>query len=250
LARYFLKLVFDGSNYCGWQIQPGVVTVQETIEKALRIFVPEVNHITGCGRTDTGVHASEYYAHFTALEPLRDDLLHRLNLVLPRDIAVKAIIPVADTLHARFSARLRQYQYHVHFFKDPFAKAYSAYFHKELDVQAMNEAARYLLGNQDFSSFARSQTQTSTNYCIVSEARWENKAGGAVFTIEANRFLRNMVRAIVGTSFLIGEGKLLPTAMVDIIAARDRSFAGKSAYPQGLFLTSIHYPTLNGAVNR
>ncbi len=245
MARYFLHLAYDGTNYCGWQIQPEVSTVQQTIEKVLSIFVPDHRGIVGCGRTDTGVHARNYYAHFDTELPLRDDVQYKINAVLPRDIAVYRILPVASGLHARFNATRRQYKYHVHFRKNPFLNAYSAYHAYPLTVDAMNEAATCLLGTHDFSSFARSQTDVKHNNCTVFEAEWQPVGEGLVFTISANRFLRNMVRALVGTMLDIGSGKHAPGHLQKVMEALDRDAAGKSAHPQGLFLENIYYPALH-----
>ena len=192
MTRYFLRLAYDGTNYCGWQVQPGVATVQETLEKALRIFAPGHGGVVGCGRTDTGVHASDYYAHFDVDEPVKDELVFKLNQVLPRDIAIFSCMEVPDTLHARYSATERTYKYHLHFSKNPFRNQYSVFHFQPTDLDLMNEAAAMLLGVRDFSSFSRSQTQTKTNICHVMEAFWEPIPGGAVFTIKANRFLRNI----------------------------------------------------------
>ncbi len=246
MTRYFLHLAYDGTHYCGWQIQPAVKTVQETIEKALAIFVKDLHGIVGCGRTDTGVHARDYYAHFNTSLEVPEEIVYKLNAVLPRDIAVYDCFKVDDKLHARFSARERTYKYFVHYSKDPFKNAYSVYHNGELHLESLNQASAYLLGRHDFSSFSRSQTQVSTNICNVFHAKWEPLEGGAVFTISANRFLRNMVRAIAGTMFSIGSGKTEPNSIVDILAAMDRKAAGKSAHPQGLFLEKIIYPTLHG----
>ncbi len=245
MARYFLHLAYDGTNYCGWQIQPKVKTVQETIERVLSIFVPNNPRIIGCGRTDTGVHARSYYAHFDTDAPLIEEFVYKMNAVLPPDIAIYECIPVDDSIHARYSATRRRYTYHMHFRKDPFLNTFSTYQAFPLHVDAMNEAAAYLLGSHDFSSFARSQTDVKHNFCEVFSATWTHNDAKMVFTIEANRFLRNMVRAIVGTMSDIGREKYPPEHMKSVIEALDRDAAGKSAYPQGLFLDRITYPQLN-----
>lgn len=250
LPRYFLHLAYDGTDYCGWQIQPGVPTVQETLVHALQVLVPPAGGVVGCGRTDTGVHASDYYAQFDVPDAVRDDLVYRINKILPRDIAVYRCFEVPDSIHARYSATRRTYKYHLHVGKNPFLNHHSVYLPQTPDVDAMNRAASYLVGLHDFSSFSRSQTQTKTNLCEVFEAHWEPSPHGLVFTITANRFLRNMVRAIVGTLLTVGQGKLPPEAMAEVIAARDRAAAGKSAHPQGLFLHHIYYPQLHESGNR
>ncbi len=250
MIRYFLHLAYDGTNYCGWQVQPGLPTVQDTLEKALRIFAPGHGGLVGCGRTDTGVHARDYYAHFDVDEPVRDDLTFKINQVLPRDIAVFSCTEVPESLHARFGATERTYKYYLHFSKNPFSNHFSVYQGRIPDLYAMNKAAALLLGSKDFSSFSRSQTQVKTNVCNVMEALWEPIDNGAVFTIKSNRFLRNMVRAIVGTLILVGEDKLNPEAITGIIKTRNRSEAGKSAHAQGLFLHHIYYPKFHVASNR
>jgi tRNA pseudouridine38-40 synthase len=242
IKRYFIELAYDGTAYCGWQIQPKVSTVQQTLEEALGILVPDLKGVMGCGRTDTGVHASQYFAHFDTAYSLHDNLVYKINAILPKDIAVYRVFEVESDVHARFSAVSRSYHYNIHFGKNPFRNHYSAFHPFKLDVKSMNEAAEYLLGEHDFSSFAKSQTQTKTNLCTVNEARWEEIEEGARFDITANRFLRNMVRAIVGTMFLVGEGKLKPSEMANVIEQQDRSAAGKSAYAHGLFLNKIEYP--------
>ncbi len=250
MTRYFLHLAYDGSNFNGWQIQPEVSTVQARLTEVLRIFVKDLKGITGCGRTDTGVHARDYYAHFDTESSLPEELVYKLNAVLPKDIAIFDCIEVGEKRHARFHATSRTYQYHVHFRKNPFFNAYSTYHKSALNVEWMNQASKLLIGLQDFTSFSRSQTQTFTNLCDVQEAFWIEDGPHLIFQITANRFLRNMVRAIVGTLFLIGEGKLSPEAVTDILLAKDRNAAGKSAFPQGLFLHRIHYPFLHDTDHR
>lgn len=250
MQRYFLHLSYDGTQYSGWQIQPEVVTVQETIEKALKIFVPDLKCIVGCGRTDAGVHAKNYYAHFDTKTPLIPDIVYKLNAILPLDIAIKDCFSPSKHVHARFDADYRTYEYFVHFKKDPFKNHYSVYHNKRLEINLMNEACQYLLGEHDFSAFSKSGTQTHTNICIVNFAQWKTIGDDMVFTITANRFLRNMVRAIVGTMFKIGEREMEPVEVVSIIESKDRGAAGKSVHPQGLFLSNIYYPAIHGSSNR
>lgn len=250
MQRYFLHLAYDGTNYCGWQVQPKVNTVQQTIENALRLFVPDLKCIIGCGRTDTGVHAKDYYAHFDTNVEIHPQIVFKLNAVLPIDISIKDCFAAKEHFHARFSATDRSYDYFVHFAKDPFKNRFSVFHPRPLNIDLMNEACAYLLGEQDFSAFSKSRTQTYTNICIVKFAQWETIDGGMVFKITANRFLRNMVRAIVGTMFKIGEGAIPPQEIKTIIAGKERSAAGKSVHPQGLFLSKIIYPQLHGSSNR
>lgn len=242
LTRYFLQLAYDGTDFSGWQTQPGVRTVQDTLGKALSVLVRDHRGVTGCGRTDAGVHASQFYAHFETDSTLPDDIIYRLNAILPRDVAVYRCFEVEGDMHARFSATERMYTYYIHYVKNPFRNHYSAFHPYELSIEKMNRAAECLLGERDFTSFARTGADTKTNLCTVHSARWEEREDGAVFRIRANRFLRNMVRAIVGTMAQVGEGKLSPEGFEDVIASQNRESAGKSAYPQGLFLTDVKYP--------
>ncbi len=243
--RYFIKLAYDGSGYHGWQVQENAHTVQAEIEKKLSLMLGEQISVTGCGRTDTGVHAREFYAHFDLTKPLPfkpKDLVFKLNRFFDETIAVYDIFPVADDMHARFSAVSRTYKYYINTIKNPFITKYS-YFHPlPLDVEAMNRAADYLLEYEDFTSFSKLHTQTATNICRIHEANWEKKQNGdLIFTITADRFLRNMVRAIVGTLLEIGKGKMKPEAIKEIIEAKDRGKAGFSAPAHGLFLEKIVY---------
>jgi tRNA pseudouridine38-40 synthase len=242
LTRYFLRISYDGTHYSGWQIQPEVTTVQGTLEKALQVLVRDFRSLIGCGRTDTGVHAREYFAHFDTEHPLHPEFLYKLNAILPRDIAVDMVEEVDNQAHARFSAIEREYKYFMHFRKIPFKNQYSVFHVHSLDLDRLNEASRHLIGEQDFTSFSKSNTQVKTNLCKVNTAYWETSDEGIVFTIAANRFLRNMVRAVVGTLLPIGEGVEQPDYLKEVIEAKDRSAAGKSAYPQGLFLNRITYP--------
>ncbi len=246
LQRYFLKLAYDGTNYSGWQIQPEVDTVQERIEKAIRIILPDVSGILGCGRTDAGVHASQFYAHFESELDLPDNLVYKMNRILPLDIAIQDVFSVDSDTHARFSATSRSYSYFIHFEKNPFRNAYSVFHHKQLDVEAMNKACDLLLGTHDFTSFSKGPMQTKTNLCDLTSANWEEIESGVVFRVSANRFLRNMVRAMVGTMLEVGEGKMAPEEVKAIVEEMDRSKAGKSAHPQGLFLDQVKYPQIDG----
>lgn len=255
-ARFFLELSYKGTHFHGWQVQPNAVTVQEVLEKALTTVLRGDIATTGCGRTDTGVHATHFFAHFDVSGKQPDALatdgsrlaaLNSLNALLPRDIAILAILPVHDSAHARFDALSRSYRYFVHFRKDPFRTETSWLLAKMPDIQAMNEAASALLSYTDFSAFSKSHTQVSTNTCTVLSADWQTVNDGLVFHITANRFLRNMVRAIVGTLLDIGYGKRPPEAIHDVIHNRDRSGAGASVPAAGLHLTEIRYPYLHTA---
>ncbi len=249
MPRYFLEIAFDGTPYRGWQRQPTAPSVQEELERALRrvLHRQEVAAV-GCGRTDTGVHASRFFVHFDAeQEGLDERFAYGLNAVLAPSVAVKRILPVAADAHARFSAKERGYVYRIHRHKDPFLHDRSHLLHPALDVQAMNDACEALIGRQDFSSFERVGSDNSTSLCDVRHARWEHTAVGYDFTIRADRFLRNMVRAIVGTCFVIGRGQRPADHMAAVLAAHDRGQAGRSAPARGLYLNEVVYPFIDNA---
>ena len=241
--RYFIRLSYNGQAYHGWQIQPNAITVQAVIEDALSKLLGEDISITGAGRTDTGVHAKEMYAHFETVKEFDvSQLVYKMNSFLPNDIAIQEIINVHEDLHARFSAESRTYEYHLTKVKDPFRVNGSYYFKQLLDLEKMNEAATILLSYKNFKCFSRSNTDVKTYYCDVSYAKWEQSGDLLVFTITADRFLRNMVRAIVGTLIDIGLGKLTIEEFKRIIESENRSNAGASAPAHGLYLTQITYP--------
>lgn len=242
--RYFIDLEFDGTAYCGWQTQPHSPSVQQTLEEALRLFLRENISVTGAGRTDAGVHASQMIAHFDLDTPQECGWMKgKLNGILPADIAVHSIVPVVPTAHARFDAKARTYKYYVTLRKSVFDRGYSWFVPNEPDFGLMNEAARILLDTVDFTSFSKLHTDTKTNDCRVTEAEWtELPDSRRVFTITADRFLRNMVRAIVGTLMEVGRHKLTVEQFAKIIESRDRCSAGDSAPAQGLFLHKIVYP--------
>ena len=241
--RYFITLSYNGKNYHGWQIQPNGSSVQETLEKALSTMLRCPISIVGAGRTDAGVHAKKMIAHFdtdVALNTL--ELPRRLNCVLPTDIAIQKIEPVANDLHARFSATKRSYEYHLVTEKDVFCTE-TAYFHPgTLDFDAMNQAAAQLFNYIDFTSFSKLHTDVKTNNCTIFEARWEQLSPSHwVFHISSDRFLRNMVRAIVGTLLQVGTGKISIDDFKRIIESKDRCQAGTSAPAHGLYLTDVKY---------
>jgi tRNA pseudouridine38-40 synthase len=251
MARYFLELAYNGAAYRGWQVQLSAPSVQAELERAMRqILRMEKVNVVGCGRTDTGVHASRYYAHFDAPEDreLDDRLVHGLNSILPHDIAVYRLIPVEDKAHARFSATERGYIYRIHKQKDPFLVGRSHQLHPALDVDAMNEACKALLLESDHASFRRTGSDDRTTICDVREARWEHQPNGYRFSIKADRFLRNMVRAIVGTCLRIGRGHEEPAHMAQVLAAKDRGAAGRSAPACGLYLDHVLYPFIERPV--
>lgn len=251
MMRYFITLSYDGSAYHGWQIQPNGTSVQETLQQALSTLLRTSIEVVGAGRTDAGVHATMMVAHFdfpasegeVCSDPLDcAQLTYKLNKILPPDIAVQQVRPVADDMHARFSATLRTYHYFVHLRKNPFRRRYSWQLYGNIDFQRMNEAASTLLEYRDFTSFSKVNTDTKTNECIITEAHWDELEPGVWrFTISANRFLRNMVRAIVGTLIEVGRGKLSIEDFRQVIEQKNRCSAGESVPGNALFLVDIKY---------
>ena len=244
MGRYFIHLAYNGASYCGWQTQPELPTVQLTLEQALSTLLRQKVAVVGCGRTDTGVHASDFYAHFDAGEVETQQLVFKLNNILPPDIAIYDIFPVAQNAHARFDATARTYQYHVSQERLPFRQGQYCRIYYKPDIDLMNEAARVLMEYEDFTSFAKLHTQVKTNICHLSVAHWEESAGEYVFTIRSNRFLRNMVRSVTGTLLDVGRGKLTVEGLREIIEKKDRCAAGVSMPACGLFLTKVEYPYL------
>ena len=244
--RFFIRFAYDGTAFHGSQRQPNGVTVQETMEQALAMIFREDIPLTFAGRTDAGVHAREMYAHFDINDnqsSMVNNLKFRLNGILPDSIAIYDIFRVTDDAHARFSAKRRTYEYHVIDHKDPFLLPYATRLRTPIDFVAMNEAARHLIGRQDFASFCRTHTDVKTTICDLTQAEWKELGNGhAVFTISADRFLRNMVRAVVGTLFQVGIGKITKEQFAEVIAQHNRCSAGDSAPAQGLYLTHIEYP--------
>ncbi len=242
--RYFLELSYNGTAYHGWQKQSNAVSVQEVIEKALHGLLSEEIALTGCGRTDTGVHAEQYFAHFDSVSDLRGrNLLYRLNAYLPKDIAVQGFFEVENSAHARFDALSRTYEYRISLIKDPFrTKTTLQMPYQKINVSLMNEAAMELLNHRNFKCFSRSGTEVKTFDCIISEAGWTQKEEVLVFSVTADRFLRNMVRALVGTLLEIGLYKRSVDDMKRVIQSRSRKNAGASVKAHGLFLTKIRYP--------
>lgn len=243
--RYFIELSYNGTDYHGWQIQPNDITVQECLDKALSIYFRQTIVSLGCGRTDAGVHATQFYAHFDLIN-LADEVVQNsitgINSLLPYTIAVKRVFAVPDDAHARFDATARAYKYHLHFDKDPFKLDRSWLYKGNLNFDAMNEAAALLLKFTDFSCFSKSNTQTFTNNCKITAAYFEKVEDGLIFTIKADRFLRNMVRAIVGTMVLVGKGDIEIATVANIIESKNRSNAGQSVPACGLYLVGVEYP--------
>lgn len=244
MKRYFIQLSYKGTNYHGWQIQPNAISVQEVVEKTLSTVLRQIVEVVGAGRTDTGVHASFFMLHFDLNEELNnlENLVYKLNSLLPTDIAIQKIWQVSNDLHARFSAVSRTYKYYISTKKNPFKADTSFKYLLPLDIGKMNEAARILAEYEDFTSFSRLHTDVKTNNCKILWAEWEVLNTQLIFTIKADRFLRNMVRAIVGTLLEVGKGKLSLSDFRKIIEAKDRGAAGASAPAKGLFLVDVEYP--------
>ena len=244
MYRYFVQLSFKGTRYHGWQVQPNAISVQEVLEKAFSTILREEISVVGAGRTDTGVHASFFVLHFDTKNEILDTakLVFRLNSFLPSDIAIQKIWQVTTEAHARFGALSRTYHYYITTEKNPFQSETAFYYRGNLDVAKMNEAARILLEYDDFTSFSRLHTDVKTNLCKIYSAEWQQEKNRLVFTIRANRFLRNMVRAVVGTLLEVGKGKLSLENFREIIEVKDRGAAGASAPAHGLFLAEVEYP--------
>lgn len=257
--RYFLELSFLGTNYHGWQRQQNAHTVQQELENALKILLKKGIETTGCGRTDTGVHARKFFAHFDSDQLLNEldsisinkstnqqisksTFLYQLNSLLPRDISIINIHPVKDDAHARFDATSRTYEYIVTRRKDTLLYGLSFQFEYPLNIEAMNHFAKTFLGKHDFASFSKSRTQVKTTICNVTEAEWKAEEHTLIFRITADRFLRNMVRAIVGTLLEAGEGKLSEGDFKAIFESKNRSEAGMSVPATGLYLCDVNYP--------
>ncbi|MFR9503958.1 MAG: tRNA pseudouridine(38-40) synthase TruA [Rikenellaceae bacterium] len=244
--RYFIELKYNGGAYFGWQRQSDVRTIQGTIEKALTTLLRAPIEITGAGRTDTGVNASYYVAHFDS--PLEDDLdttqlAYKLNVILPEDIAIITVAKVADDAHARFDATQREYTYFIERHKNPFTRHSSWQYYVDLDIDKMNQAAQILTHHTDFTTFAKLNSNNKNNFCELYKAQWSKNSDGSLkFEICANRFLRNMVRAIVGTLVDVGRGKYSVAQFEEIVTSKDLSRSSAGAPAQGLFLSNIKYP--------
>lgn len=253
MQRFFIYMAYDGANYHGWQIQPNGISVQECLERALSTILRRPINVVGAGRTDTGVHALLMVAHFDYIARLQESeieeldtftLTDRLNSLLPSDISIYKVCKVIPDAHARFNALSRTYKYYITTVKSPFYGAYRCRIFNRLDFDKMNEAAALLLNYVDFTSFSKLHTDAKTNNCHIMQAEWvRTDDSNWVFTIRADRFLRNMVRAIVGTLIEVGRGKLTIDGFRRVIEQRDRCKAGMSVPGQGLFLVDIEYPT-------
>ncbi len=245
MERYFTELSFKGTRYFGWQVQNGQITVQEVLERTFSLFLRQPIQFTGAGRTDAGVHARYFVAHFDA-NPLTEDfsgIVYKLNRFLPEDITLYRIWRVPDGAHARFSALSRTYTYTLARVKDPFLTDTALLFTLPLDIGKMNEAASVLLHTSDFTSFSKLHSDVKTNICRVNSAFWETEGDKLVFTITADRFLRNMVRAVTGTLLEVGKGRISVKKFEEIIGRKNRCEAGTSLPSRGLSLSEIRYPS-------
>ena len=241
--RYFIELSYNGKDYHGWQIQPNAISVQEVLEKAVFTLLREKTNIVGAGRTDAGVHAIQIVAHFDSKDVLNEqDFTYKLNALLPKTVAIQKVYRVLDDAHARFHALKRSYKYKIVQHKDPFLYEFTHMVKQSLDVGKMNEAAQILLQYTNFECFSKVKTDVHTFNCTITHAKWTQENNQLVFTISADRFLRNMVRAIVGTLLAVGLGKLTLNDVHDIIQSKDRGKAGVSVPAQGLYLTEVIYP--------
>lgn len=243
LQRYFFEVSYFGKDFCGWQIQPDAPSVQETIEKELsKLHSNNKVKIVGCGRTDTGVHAhqSVFHVDIPMIENT-EQFIFKLNKMLHSSIVIHSIRAVSEDFHARFSAKKRTYRYFIHHQKDAFVNEQSFYFPKNVSLEKMNEAGKLLLGTQDFTSLSKLHTDVKTNICTVYSAEWRQIEKGIVFEISADRFLRNMVRATVGTLLEVGLGKIKPAEIKEILIAKDRQKAKVSVPGHGLFLWEVEY---------
>lgn len=241
-VRYFFEISYNGSRYHGWQNQANAIGVQQVVEDALSKLMGKKIEIVGSGRTDSGVHCAQQFFHTDIdQEFISTDLVHRLNSFLPKDIAIHSITKVKDDAHARYDARERAYEYRITTKKDPLLVGYSHYFFKPVNVDLMNKAAKLLLGEHDFTSFSKVKTDVNHFVCTITQAKWRKEESLLIFDIAANRFLRGMVRAIVGTLLDVGTEKISLLDFVEIIKGKDRKKAGMNVPAEGLFLTKVKY---------
>lgn len=244
--RYLLEICYKGTQYHGWQKQHNAHSVQSVLDEKLSLLIGENIETLGCGRTDTGVHAKQFFAHFdTSRTQDEAHLVYKLNHILPKDIAAHRLYSVADDFNARFDADYRTYEYWITQKPDPFLLEQAWYQYGEMNLEQMNEAAAMLIGKKDFECFSKVQTQVNNFICEVMIAEWKREGDKLIFTIRANRFLRNMVRAVVGTLTEVGRGRLTPAGVQQIIDSKNRCEAGQSVPAHGLYLTEIAYPSLH-----
>jgi tRNA pseudouridine38-40 synthase len=241
--RYFFEITYNGTHYHGWQNQKNAIGVQQVVEEAMSKLLRKKTSIVGSGRTDTGVHCVQQFFHADIEAEFNPrDLIHRMNAFLPKDIAIRNILMVREDAHARYDAYERSYQYKITRSKDPLLVGYAHYFFRDLDLPTMERASALLLGEHDFECFSKVKTDVNHFICDIKQASWNQKGDVLVFTITANRFLRGMVRAIVGTLLDVGNGKLTVKQFQEILKSKDRKKAGMNAPPEGLYLMQVKYP--------
>lgn len=240
--RYFLDISYKGTSFHGWQKQLNASTVQEVFETKLSQLLKVETPVMASGRTDTGVHAKQQMLHFDSDEILNAELIYKLNKMLPMDIAVNSLYDVPDNAHARFDAVSRSYEYHIHTHKNPLKNGFSYYMPFPVSIKALNEASSYLIARQDFTSFSKVHTAVSHFECDLTEAYWEQGPEALVFHVKANRFLRGMVRTLVGTLLEVGAERKKPSWIKEVLEAKDRNAAGRAVPPDGLFLSRVEYP--------
>ena len=241
MMRYFIDISYNGKNYHGWQIQKNAVTVQSTIQDVISKILGKSTDIVGSGRTDTGVHAKSQVAHFDVNKEVDNDFIYRVNAFLPQDISINSVNQVVDNSHARFDAISREYIYKIHDLKSPFVDGLSTFYNKKINMDLINEACSTIMKNSDFQSFSKVKTEVKNFNCIISHASIRRKNNFYLFKFCANRFLRGMVRALVGTLLQLNEGKINLKEFKLIFEKKNREYAGPSAPPYGLYLNKVNY---------
>lgn len=242
MATYFLALAYKGTRFAGFQIQDNAITIQGQVERAMAIYLRETVQLTGSSRTDAGVHANRNFFHFSIDRQLDDEFVYHVNAILPQDIALTGIYTVPEGSHSRFDAIGRRYRYHIYNNKNPFLNDRSWYYPYPMDLDALNEVAQSLLGQHDFTSFAKRRTQVYTHICTISVCQWQATEEGWIFRVEGNRFLRGMVRALVGTMVKVGRNKISQDDFHQVLFSKDSAMADFSAPGHGLFLDDVIYP--------
>lgn len=240
--RYFIEVAYDGARYCGFQVQENANTIQAEVERALSTFYGEPFALTGSSRTDTGVHALQNFFHFDTKHVIKNHNIYNLNAILPEDIVIQNIFSVPEDAHCRFQATYRKYQYFIYRKKNPFLRDQAWFYPYTLNIDLLNEAARVITEQEDFTSFSKRNTQVKTKLCKVEESFWEIKNDQFIYTVRANRFLRGMVRGLVATMLQVGRGKISIAEFINIIEAKDCSKADFSAPGHGLFLVEVGFP--------
>jgi tRNA pseudouridine38-40 synthase len=242
LSRYFLQIAYKGTHYHGWQVQQNATGIQEIFNEKLSVLFGEAIYCIGCGRTDTGVHARKFFLHFDTTKPYYPGLAGKLNIFLPKDIVVQKVFEAPGEAHARWNATSRTYEYILSMKKDPFLLGLAGFEHNKLDTEKMNAACELLIQYHDFEALSKVNVQNKHHLCNIFEARWQTNGDVLLFTISANRFLRGMVRVVVGTMILIGKGKMSLDEFKTLLESKDRRKAGPAALADGLYLTDVQYP--------